>query len=216
MTVVTVGSDEPTAKPNGLPMATAHWPICTVSESPSSATGRCLASILTTARSDVGSVPVTWPGNSRPSGRVTVSLSAPATTCSFVRMYPSSLMMTPLPTPRLLNSRSGIWPKKSSKNRLKNSSSGPPPKPNCRSGTRSVCSTAIETTAGPTRRATSMKACCSESAADAGPVPVEVEVSAATAWPAASAAARTIPNTGRILRCAMVITIPRKTPLPSE
>ena len=52
-----------------------------------------------TARSVDGSVPRISASNVRPSARVTVSLSAPATTWLFVSTWPASSMMTPEPWP---------------------------------------------------------------------------------------------------------------------
>ena len=46
--------------PSGLPIASAHSPTCTLSELPSAAAERSLASILMTARSVDGSVPISF------------------------------------------------------------------------------------------------------------------------------------------------------------
>ncbi len=54
---VTLGSELASTKPNGLPMAMAHSPITSASESPSGATGSPRASIFRTARSFASSVP---------------------------------------------------------------------------------------------------------------------------------------------------------------
>ncbi len=69
MPTVTVRS-----RPNGLPIAIAHWPTRRWSESPSSATGSGPgASTLRTARSVFGSRPTTFAASFRPSERRTVT-----------------------------------------------------------------------------------------------------------------------------------------------
>src|SRR5439155_1351217 len=61
------------SRPKGLPIAIAHWPTRSWSESPSSATGSSAgASTLSTARSVFGSRPTSFAVNFRPSERRTV------------------------------------------------------------------------------------------------------------------------------------------------
>ncbi|MNL77570.1 hypothetical protein D3C87_2037870 [compost metagenome] len=61
--------------------------------------GRSLASTLTRARSLPGSVPISLPLNFRPSGKVTLSSVAPATTWLLVTIRPSGRTTKPEPTP---------------------------------------------------------------------------------------------------------------------
>ncbi len=60
-----------------------------------------------TARSFSGCVPVTVAIDSRPSKKVTLIVSAPATTCRLVRITPLSTITTPVPTPRSSGSPGG-------------------------------------------------------------------------------------------------------------
>src|SRR5215469_6720163 len=88
------------SSPKGLPMATTHSPTLSASESPSCATGRsALASILSTARSVLGSRPRTFAGNSRPSLSATLISFAFSTTWLLVMTMPSLRMMNPEPDP---------------------------------------------------------------------------------------------------------------------
>ena len=93
--VVTV----PPSSPNGFPMAMAGSPTCKISLSPSVAACRLFASTLITAKSVCESLPTTLASYSVPSVVVTFKLVAPLTTWLFVTIYPSLLMMTPLPAP---------------------------------------------------------------------------------------------------------------------
>ena len=74
------------ASPSGLPIASAHSPICVESEFPNETVGRFWASILRTAMSVCGSVPITRARNTRLSSSRTVTLSAPSTTWLLVMM----------------------------------------------------------------------------------------------------------------------------------
>jgi hypothetical protein len=80
-------------------MAITQSPTLRLDEEPSG-TGRrgdAATSTLTRARSVEGSVPSTRPVTVRPSEKDTRTLSAPLTTCSLVRMWPSPSMTTPEP-----------------------------------------------------------------------------------------------------------------------
>ena len=59
---VTLGSELPSMKPYGLPIAIAHSPTSRLSLSPSGATGRFAALTFNTARSFVSSVPIAVAG----------------------------------------------------------------------------------------------------------------------------------------------------------
>ncbi len=72
--------------PSGLPIASTHSPTRASSLLPSATGGSDLASILRTATSVLGSVPMTLALNSRRSSRRTVTCSAPSTTWLLVRM----------------------------------------------------------------------------------------------------------------------------------
>ena len=85
--------------PSGFPMAITSWPTRSADESPSSALGRPVSCTRTTARSLCGSSPTGAATSSRPSwSRISIR-SAGLTTWLLVRMYPSGVMMTPLPAP---------------------------------------------------------------------------------------------------------------------
>ena len=71
---------------SGLPMANTTSPTRSLSLSASVTVGRFWASILMTATSVFGSVPMTLALNSRSSGSATFSSSAPSTTWLLVRM----------------------------------------------------------------------------------------------------------------------------------
>ena len=71
---------------NGEPIASTHSPGRSFDGSPSFTTGSCLPSILMTATSVRLSTPMTFAGYSRRSVMRTVTSSASATTCAFVRM----------------------------------------------------------------------------------------------------------------------------------
>ncbi|MNY78481.1 hypothetical protein D3C86_2187390 [compost metagenome] len=58
-----------------------------------------LASILTRARSEPGSMPITLPSKARPSLRVTRMVEAPWVTWWLVRTRPEASMTKPDPTP---------------------------------------------------------------------------------------------------------------------
>jgi hypothetical protein len=90
-------------------MAITHSPTFSLPTSPSLTAGRPVASILTTATSVRLSAPMTRALNSRLSVRVTISSSAPSTTCALVITKPSALRMKPEPTPRCWGS-SSPWP----------------------------------------------------------------------------------------------------------
>ena len=84
--------------PSGLPTASTHSPIFTLSELAMTMAGRSLASILMSARSVVLSAPMIRAEYSLEfSFKVTVNSSAPSTTWLLVTIYPSAEMMTPLP-----------------------------------------------------------------------------------------------------------------------
>ena len=67
-------------KLNGLPTASTHSPTFKRSESPTGMAGKSSPSILTNAKSVVGSVPITRPFISRPSCNLTEISSAPSIT----------------------------------------------------------------------------------------------------------------------------------------
>ncbi|MPN12349.1 hypothetical protein SDC9_159665 [bioreactor metagenome] len=68
------------SRPSGLPIAIAGSPRIRLSESPRAATGKPVASTLTTARSVAGSEPSTLPGMVRPSNKETTISWAFSTT----------------------------------------------------------------------------------------------------------------------------------------
>ncbi len=89
-------------RPSGWPIATTHWPTSTLSESPKVRKGRGSdTEIWMTARSVLGSVPTTLPGNCLPSDSRTWIWVAPATTWLLVRMWPSLSMRIPEPMPTI-------------------------------------------------------------------------------------------------------------------
>src|ERR671925_1235339 len=96
MPAVTVSSS-----PNGLPIATTGSPTSTLLESASD--NGCSredgASTLSTARSVEGSVPTMFALYVAPFQNLTETESAPATTCSFVTMWPSLSYTNPDPCP---------------------------------------------------------------------------------------------------------------------
>ncbi len=98
------------SKPNGEPIASTHSPTRKVLLLPSTTTGRLLALILSTAISVFGSCPSTLARNSRRSVSFTVTVLALCTTCAFVRMMPSGLMMKPEPSARIGTSCDPPWP----------------------------------------------------------------------------------------------------------
>jgi hypothetical protein len=84
-------------------MATTQSPTSTLSESPSGSAGRSLASMRTTARSVVGSVPTTRAGRVRWSESLTSIDCAPSTTWLFVRitrLFAPTSITKPVPSPR--------------------------------------------------------------------------------------------------------------------
>ncbi|MNX77905.1 hypothetical protein D3C86_1094690 [compost metagenome] len=80
-------------------MATTHSPTRTRGASASLSTLRPLASILTRARSEPGSLPITLPSKARPSLRVTLMVEAPWVTWWLVRTRPEASITKPEPTP---------------------------------------------------------------------------------------------------------------------
>jgi hypothetical protein len=72
------------SRPNGLPMATTHSPTLSFSGSPIVTFGRSFASILSSATSVRLSAPMTFALYSRLSVSLTVTSSAPSTTCALV------------------------------------------------------------------------------------------------------------------------------------
>ncbi len=72
------------SNPNGLPIATTHSPTLSLSGSPIVTRGRSLASILRSATSVRLSAPMTFALNSRLSVSLTLTSSAPSTTCALV------------------------------------------------------------------------------------------------------------------------------------
>ena len=88
------------SRPKGEPMAITHSPTFRRSVLPMRTAGRPDASILTTATSVRVSAPTMRALNSRLSGSVTRTSSAPSTTCALVMMKPSPVRMKPEPTPR--------------------------------------------------------------------------------------------------------------------
>ncbi|MPN14749.1 hypothetical protein SDC9_162078 [bioreactor metagenome] len=71
----------PRSSPSGLPMAMTSSPTVSMSESPSDAGLRLVASILRTARSLRESDPTSFASCSDSSLRITLIVSAPSTTC---------------------------------------------------------------------------------------------------------------------------------------
>ncbi|SIN13749.1 Uncharacterised protein [Mycobacteroides abscessus subsp. abscessus] len=93
-------------RPSGEPMATAVSPTLSLLESPRVAgvRSRPFASIFSTARSEVGSVPTTWAERTEPSDSCTSAVAfavAPSrvTTWVLVRMWPCLSRITPEPVP---------------------------------------------------------------------------------------------------------------------
>ena len=89
-------------RPNGLPIATTLSPTCSAEESPKvSGCSSEESTFLTrmTARSAPVSEPIKVAGAFTPSGKVTVMLLAPDTTCSSVTMSPFLSNTTPAPSP---------------------------------------------------------------------------------------------------------------------
>ena len=76
----------PPNSPNGLPTARVNSPTCRLSESPTTAGVRPVASIFSTAISVLESAPTTVAGYSVPSLVRTVTWLAPLTTWLFVMM----------------------------------------------------------------------------------------------------------------------------------
>ena len=72
------------SRPNGLPIATTHSPTLSLSGSPIVTFGRSFASIFSNATSVRLSVPMTLALNSRLSVSLTLTSSAPSTTCALV------------------------------------------------------------------------------------------------------------------------------------
>ena len=72
------------SRPKGEPMATTHSPTFSLSLSPIFTNGSPLASSLTTATSVRRSAPTMRALNSRLSVSVTITSSAPSTTCALV------------------------------------------------------------------------------------------------------------------------------------
>ena len=77
---------------------------------------------MITATPLMESVPTTLASNSRPSGSVTLTSFALATTWELVKMYPSSVTMTPEPSPCRSSERRerprGVWPKNCTPERI--------------------------------------------------------------------------------------------------
>src|SRR6185437_5082150 len=96
------------SNPNGWPIATTQEPTLVSPGSPVLTAGRFFASIFNTAMSVVLSTPSTLAVNSRLSVSLTLTLSAPSTTCALVSTMPLGSMMKPEPTPRVGPCR-GIW-----------------------------------------------------------------------------------------------------------
>jgi hypothetical protein len=94
------------SSPKGEPMAITHSPTFRRLTSPIFTKGRPVASIFTTATSVRLSAPMMRALNSRLSVSVTMTSSAPSTTCALVMMKPSALRMKPEPTPRCCGSSS--------------------------------------------------------------------------------------------------------------
>src|SRR4030042_6080757 len=149
------------SKPKGLPMAMAHSPTSSLSETPQMATGRSFDLIWRTARSVLGSWPFTVAVNSLPSFSCTLTLSAPSTTWLLVRIYPSLSTMTPDP-PLLCFCRNSFPLSRGDPKPLKKSSKGLPLKkssPNLSQGFMVIVFSVVTlTTAGWTFLATSTKA----------------------------------------------------------
>ncbi len=95
-------------KPNGFPTARTYSPTWRRLESPHVTVGSWVPSILTTAISLLGSLPMMRPLNSRLSGSVTVTVLAPAITWLLVSTYPSGVTITPDPCPPPRRSRGSI------------------------------------------------------------------------------------------------------------
>ena len=154
------------SSPNGEPIAITHSPTLRRLESPILTAGKPLASILTTATSVRLSAPTMRALNSRLSVRVTITSSAPSTTCALVMMKPSAVRMKPEPTPRGCSSSwgrlgRGPWrgtlgrgtPKKRRKNSCMSSSPAPP----CGLPPRFFSRVRMFTTEGPTCSTSSVK-----------------------------------------------------------
>jgi hypothetical protein len=87
-------------KPNGEPIANTASPVASAPESPITATGSPLASILISATSLSRSRPSSRAGKRRPSASSTCTSSAPWTTWALVRTMPSAEMTMPEATSR--------------------------------------------------------------------------------------------------------------------
>ena len=72
------------SRPKGLPIANTHSPTLSFSGSPMATLGRLAASIFSSATSVRLSVPTTLALNSRRSASLTLTSSAPSTTCALV------------------------------------------------------------------------------------------------------------------------------------
>ncbi len=140
---VTEGSELPSRKPYGLPMAMAHSPMRRSRDPPSGAVGRLRASILSTARSFISSIPRTLAGYVVPSRRATLTLDAPATTCALVTITPLGWVMKPDPMPDRVCVPPSRFPKKNA---------------NGSTGVRKTVSVCTVTTAGATRATASVMA----------------------------------------------------------
>ena len=110
-------------RPNGAPKARTLSPISDASESPNSKAGRFLASILTMARSVLGSPLISVEVNFLPSFKVISTLSAPSTTWLLVTITPLDSTIKPDPNPPWLSSGPSSPPRflNSSKNFLNSS-----------------------------------------------------------------------------------------------
>ena len=87
-------------RPNGDPIATASWPVRTVSESASSSAVRPDSPVTRTiARSEERSTPRTVPVAVRSSENWTWTVSLSPTTCAFVTIVPSGSTTKPVPEP---------------------------------------------------------------------------------------------------------------------
>ncbi len=182
-------------------MASTHSPTRRRLTSPMRTVGRPAASILTTATSVRRSAPTMRALNSRRSGSVTMTSSAPSTTWALVMMKPSALTMKPEPTPRWRGSSapgaggrrgsgrpgSGM-PKRRRNSSISGSISGGWP----RGAARPRSSVRMLTTAGPTRSTRSAKsgsATVGLACAAAGVTPPAASISAS-----AAAASQALPD----------------------
>ena len=152
-------------RPNGLPMATTHWPTSAESELPQgTAVKGARASTLSRARSTSSSAPTSLAASTEPSESTTSISSAPSMTWLLVTTNPLGSMMKPDPSEDWR--RAPPWPRP---RRSLNSLSGElGPKDGRPSPRETVCRVAILTTAGMSLFASPEKSSPMTAAADTG------------------------------------------------